>query len=387
MSNRVSNQSNLSYTLHTLLPLHHYSKEECEHWIPFVINKVNGNIEKYESEFFDKEPHDDRNRKIIDYIENHIRLLYGSNEFSETHYVDRSKIIGNSSLCLIWQPISEKIMNEKEKEIFAKHLETFVSELKDHISTEDGQWTVKGFVDAFKNVYSISADTKIISKILEIHLLPKILNFAQSIGYKVVLAEHQNYYPDLSFVKGDNSTLRFAVDFKTTYRNPAKPHLCNGFTLGSHGAYFENRSSTKNIQYPYGSYAGHFCLGIIYDRAYASDIDEARIYDIDELHSIVSVVKNFQFFVAEKWKIASDKGGSGNTANIGSINNIADILAGRGMFSKLGENWFDEYWMNYRKITIQDGNSGTKKISTLKEFVVYKNGDVSLVVDKRNGAQ
>lgn len=233
----------------------------------------------------------------------------------------------------------------------------------------------------------MSSDTKIISKTLEIHLFPKVLHFAQANGYKVVLAEHQNYYPDISFVKTNDESVRFAVDFKTTYRNPKKPYLCNGFTLGSHGAYFENRTSTKNIQFPYGSYSGHFCLGIIYDRAEGATIDETKAHRIDELHAIASVVKNFQFFVTEKWKIASDKGGSGNTANIGSINNIADIITGKGMFSKLGENWFDEYWMNYKKITIQDGKGGTKKISTLREFVAYKNGDVSLVVDKRNGEE
>ena len=55
------------------------------------------------------------------------------------------------------------------------------------------------------------------------------------------------------------------------------------------------------------------------------------------------------------------------------------------MFSKLGEHWFDEYWMNYQKITIQDEKGGTKKISTLRDFVEYKNGDLSLVVNKRNG--
>lgn len=202
-----------------------------------------------------------------------------------------------------------------------------------------------------------------------------------------MLAEHQNYYPDISFVKTTDESTRFAVDFKTTYRNPKKPYLCNGFTLGSHGEYFENRASTKNIQFPYCSYSGHFCLGIIYDRAEGATIDETKAYNIDELHAITSVAKNFQFFVSEKWKIASDKGGSGNTANIGSINNIADILAGRGMFSKLGELWFDEYWMNYKKITVQDGKGGTKKISTLREFVEYKNGDVSLVVEKWNGEQ
>lgn len=276
-------------------------------------------------------------------------------------------------------------MTEKEK--FARKLEQFVSELRGYISSDNGQWTVKGFIDIFKNVYTISSDTKIVSKILEIHLFPKILAFAQANGYKIVLAEHQNYYPDISFVKANDESIRFAVDFKTIYRNPNKPHLCNGFTLGSHGEYFENRTSTKNIQFPYGSYSGHFCLGIIYDRVEGASIDETKTHKIEELHSIASVARNFNFFVTEKWMIASDKGGSGNTANIGSINNIADIIAGKGMFSKLGEKWFDEYWMNYKKITIEDGKGGTKKISTLREFVKHKNGNVSLVVDKRRGKE
>ena len=242
----------------------------------------------------------------------------------------------------------------------------------------------KGFIDVFKNIYTISSDTKIISKILEIHLFPKIVEFAQTNGYKIVLAEHQNYYPDISFVKASDEKIKFAIDFKTTYRNPKKDHLCNGFTLGSHGKYFEDRASTKNIQFPYGSYLGHFCLGIIYNRVDNSSISETKKYSLNELHSIVSVVKDFQFFVVEKWRIASDKSGSGNTANIGSINNIDDMLNGNGVFSKLGEKWFDDYWMNYKKITIPDGENGTKKISSLREFVEYRKGDASLIVAKNN---
>jgi Restriction endonuclease EcoRV len=88
-----------------------------------------------------------------------------------------------------------------EKESLKDKLEEFFTSLKNHISTDDGQWTVKGFIDIFKNVYTVSSDTKIVLKILEIHLFPKILEFAQANGYKVVLAEHQNYYPDISFVK------------------------------------------------------------------------------------------------------------------------------------------------------------------------------------------
>ena len=73
--------------------------------------------------------------------------------------------------------------------------------LTEYVSAEDGQWTVKGFIDIFKSVYTISSDTKIVSKILEIHLFPQILRFAEETGFSIVLAEHQNWYPDLSFVK------------------------------------------------------------------------------------------------------------------------------------------------------------------------------------------
>ena len=202
------------------------------------------------------------------------------------------------------------------KQEFFHALTQFVLSLDEHVSTDDGQWRIKGFIDVCWNIYTISADTKIISKILEIHLFPRILSFAEEAGYRVVLAEHQNYYPDISFVHVDNENIKFAVDFKTTYRLSDYPEFCNGFTLGSHGEYFINRGSSKNIQFPYGQYQGHFCLGIIYGRHTEGVVDETRTYDFEELRSITSVIKDFEFFVAEKWKIASDKSGSGNTANI-----------------------------------------------------------------------
>lgn len=208
------------------------------------------------------------------------------------------------------------------KHDFFHGLTQFVSSLDEHVSTDDGQWRIKGFIDVCRNIYTISSDTKIISKILEIHLFPRILSFAEENGYRVVLAEHQNYYPDISFVKADDEDIKFAVDFKTTYRLSDYPEFCNGFTLGSHGKYFVNRDSSKNIQFPYSQYHGHFCLGIIYSRPTKDEADETHTYQLDELHVISSVIKDFRFFVAEKWKIASDKSGSGNTANIGSIKKL-----------------------------------------------------------------
>jgi len=270
------------------------------------------------------------------------------------------------------------------KSDFETALIELTTTLRGHVSCDCGQWTVKGFIDTFRNVYTISSDTKIVSKILEIHLFPKILEFAKNNDLLVVLAEHQNYYPDITFVARADESIKFAVDFKTTYRNPDKSWLCNGFTLGSHGKYFEDRTSTKNIQFPYGEYTGHFCLGIIYDRAVGATIDETKAHSIEDLNSITSVISNIQFFAVEKWKIASDKGGSGNTANIGSIQRIEDIIAGNGMFSRLGESWFDDYWMNFGKITIESEPGKTKKITSLVDFVQYRNGDDSKIVKKNN---
>lgn len=246
--------------------------------------------------------------------------------------------------------------------------------LTDYVSTHSGDWSIKGFVDIDKNIYTISADTKIISKILEIQLFPKFLEFADSIGYEIILAEKQNWYPDLSFVKKSNPDIKFAVDIKTTYRLEGYADFCNGFTLGSHGEYFRNRKSAKNVQFPYGEYISHITLGILYTRAQNIDVDETKILEFSKLESIQSVITNLLFFVEEKWKISSDRSGSGNTANIGSITHIPDLLSGNGAFAKLGESIFDEFWINQGVLKVPDPNKegNYKKLTKLSEFLEFK---------------
>ncbi len=279
----------------------------------------------------------------------------------------------------------------KYKSDFKRELDKFSEKLKKYVSTDNGDWTIKGFIDVYKNIYTISSDTKIVSKILEIHIFPQILQFAESIDYKVVLAEKQNWYPDLTFVHKKNDEIKFALDIKTTFR---RNHKTAGFTLGSHGGYFKERDKEKNIQFPYNKYLGHYCLGVIYTRIdFKDDLGEVEIYQVNDLQeksethirvvgersvttvknliSISSVIKDFDFFVAEKWKIASDKQGSGNTANIGSIVDIGDLKMENGIFSKLGEEWFDEYWINYGLVTMVK-NHKSIKIKTLKDFLKFK---------------
>lgn len=77
----------------------------------------------------------------------------------------------------------------KIKTDFLQKLQHFAQTLKHYVSTPDNQWTIKGFIDVFENIYTISSDTKIISKILEIHLFSKFLEFAKEHHFDLVLAE------------------------------------------------------------------------------------------------------------------------------------------------------------------------------------------------------
>lgn len=93
---------------------------------------------------------------------------------------------------------------------------------------------------------------------------------------------------------------------------------------------------------------------------------------MEQLTDIPAVIGNFTFFAQEKWKIASDKGGSGNTANIGSIQKIEDILNGNGVFAKAGEEIFDDYWANFGKMQIVGANKKRKALSSFDEYIKYR---------------
>jgi hypothetical protein len=100
------------------------------------------------------------------------------------------------------------------KSKFEQSLNELVGSLRNYVSTESGDWSIKGFIDVYKNIYTISSDTKIVSKILEIHIFPQIHLFAKQNGYKMVLAEHQNWYPDITLIDVNDEDIKFALDIK-----------------------------------------------------------------------------------------------------------------------------------------------------------------------------
>ncbi len=196
------------------------------------------------------------------------------------------------------------------------------------LATDAGDWVVKGFIDVYRNIYAISVDTKVVSKVIELMLFPVISRFAAEHDYRMVLCEYQNHYPDISFIAPDGT--KIALDIKSTYRTDGQ--TVNGMTLGAFTGYFRQRKSNKNITFPYEQYVAHFVLGAIYTRS--EDVaDERQIFTLDDLQSITSVVKDFTFLLQEKWRIASDRPGSGNTKNIGSARDVSTLVEGNGPFA------------------------------------------------------
>ena len=115
------------------------------------------------------------------------------------------------------------------KDEFLKLLSDEVKTYKSYLETDRQDWIVKGFVDIDRNVYAITNDTKVVSKIIEILLIPKLESFARANGMEMELPSRQNYYPDLTFKDGEGNL--FAVDFKSSYY---AGDSVNGLTLGSY---------------------------------------------------------------------------------------------------------------------------------------------------------
>ncbi len=252
-------------------------------------------------------------------------------------------------------------------ETFRKLIVNCLSDFRDALSTDHGDWVVKGFIDVYQNIYTISVDTKVVSKIIELLLIPVLSNFALRTGFNLILCDHQNHYPDLTFISPDGTL--FAVDLKSTYRTSETE--VNGFTLGTFTGYFRNRESNKNCKFPYQKYRGHFVFGVIYSRNERA-VDERRRYQLEQLQDVVSVVKNFEFIFQEKWKIAGEKPGSGNTKNIGSIKNISKLISGAGPFSRYGEKTFDDYWMNYLTADMAKAIDSKVPYRSIREYFRWK---------------
>ena len=254
-----------------------------------------------------------------------------------------------------------------DKDSFQQLLTKEVDSYKSLLETKDNDWIVKGFIDIDKNVYTITNDTKVVSKIIEIILIPHLAAFAKRNKMTLELPSAQNYYPDLTFIDDEDNL--YAVDFKSSYYGD--DGKVNGLTLGSYWGYFRNRDVKKSTDHPYKDYKCHLVIGMLYKQS-VTDMNEKDIYSVDELEIIKSVIEQFVFFVQPKWKIASDIPGSYNTRNIGGVKEVDRLANGEGTFADLGEDVFDDYWMNYFNTTdARNAGIGKPRYNSIETYKAY----------------
>ena len=219
-------------------------------------------------------------------------------------------------------------------------------------------YSLCGVVDRRARVYPLGSDTKVISTLFEIVARQAVVSYAESIGMRLVEPTKQNHYPDFTLMRNEEDQEKIALDVKTTYRREGQSRF--GYTLGSYTSYIHPHTEGKNIVFPYSQYGQHWIIGFVYKRAEGKRDTSGRIYSFDTLRQIPIPFEDVEVFMQEKWRIAGDRAGSGNTTNVGSIHGtIEDFSAGNGVFSS--ETEFLEYWRGYKR-TNQERQSSYSNI-------------------------
>ena len=234
------------------------------------------------------------------------------------------------------------------------------SEILADLQAIENGYAVCGIIDKKRRVYPLGSDTKVLSTIFELIARQAVARYAEK--YSLILEEppKQNYYPDFTLYADKSSKAKIAIDVKTTYRDSAESSF--GFTLGGYRSFIQKGSERKNIVYPYSQYSHHWIIGFVYRRK-KLEINSTRIFKVCEIKEIPLPFDDVEIFVQEKWRIASDKAGSGNTTNIGSIRGkMADFKKGNGPFKD--EKEFLKYWRDYKTTQAER----KKTYSTLKDF-------------------
>ncbi len=225
-------------------------------------------------------------------------------------------------------------------------------------------YSICGLIDKKQRIYPLGTDTKVLSTIFEIVTKQIVCRYAKDNSFIVEEPLQQNFYPDFTLSTSKEDTKKIAIDIKTTYRGNKSKF---SYTLGSYTSFIKENTETKNILYPFSHYKKHWVIGFVYDKFITTNNIDTKIYRIEELEKIILPFDNVDFFIQEKWKIAGDKAGSGNTANIGSIKGIIeDFRNGKSVFKN--EKEFLTYWRGYKKTKIERN----KYYSNISEFRKFK---------------
>lgn len=229
--------------------------------------------------------------------------------------------------------------------------------IMNHLANIENGYSVCGIIDRRRRVYPLGTDTKVLSTIFEIIARQSVSDYAKQANLLLIDSGKQNYYPDFTLAVNHEDPNKIAIDVKTTYKNNADDDF--GFTLGSYTSFLRN--GTKNIMFPFNQYKEHWIIGFVYRRVSVDANAVGRRYTVDDLAQIPAPFSDVEVFVQEKWRIAGDRPGSGNTANIGSIRGkLSDFRQGNGVFG--GEGEFLAYWRGY------GATAGSRRYRNVGEF-------------------
>lgn len=235
---------------------------------------------------------------------------------------------------------------------------------------------VYGILDRNDNVLSLGTDSKVLGRIFEIKVQPILKEIAEEHGFILETPKSQTEYPDFIMIDKTDSKKKIAIDVKSAHQKTNNSQI--KFTLGTFKSYMQDNKSS--IAYDYTDFIKHYVIGFVYKRTDGCDAQESEMLPFEERKKIQCPYTDVKFFVQEKYKIAGEKRGSGDTDNIGSFatKKYDDLKNGKGPFSELGIDIYELYWRYHPKNTDAEKNYKTL-LEFAKWFVKKKESEVTLL--------
>lgn len=235
-------------------------------------------------------------------------------------------------------------------------IEEFYEEMK------NVNFDVYGILDSSNKIHTLGTDSKLIGRIFEMYTEPVLQKIAKKHGLVLLTPDKQNFYPDFIMMEEGKPKTKIAIDVKSSYVKT--DNFSFVFTLGAFGSYM--RDNSKNIVGDYSDYIKHYAICFTYKRN--GRAQESQIFDYEERSTIEQPFYDVKYCIQEKYKIAGDAPGSGNTENIGSFrtNSMEALKKGEGPFSELGIDVYDIYWKYYPRYT-----NPNKHYTSLNEFTTW----------------
>lgn len=194
------------------------------------------------------------------------------------------------------------------------------------ISASSGPELRQRLIDA-GHLLPLPTEPAALANVMEIELRQHLVDAAGA-GTDIQLTEGtERSYPDLEILGSRFGGGPRAVDIKCARRGRTGASLNNRIALYTGNTYFLwPQLKFSGIARPFGEYGEHVSIVVIYT------------FDATRPERITDV----QVVVHETWRIASRTRASATREYIGSVQRIADLVAGKGEFESADE--FYEFW-------------------------------------------